>query len=193
VVRAPGFGGNAPTAGDDVLTFGPFAPGDLDEVHRVINDAAGAYKGVIPADRWHEPYMPRHELQGEIEHGVRFTCCRDGDALVGVMGVQDKGEVLLVRHAYVATARRGSGIGTALLRELTRGQEKPILVGTWKAATWAIHFYENNGFHVVPARDAEALLRRFWDIPRRQLETSVVLADEKYAGARQHLLAGGLE
>ena len=176
-----------------MLTFRPFAQADFDEVYRVINDAALAYKGVIPADRWQEPYMPRHELQGEIDEGVRFTCCFDGRDLVGVMGAQDRGKVLLVRHAYVATARRGSGIGTALLREVTRGLEKPVLIGTWKAADWAIHFYENNGFHVVPSRDAEALLRRFWNIPQRQLETSVVLADERYAGARSDLLAGALE
>jgi GNAT superfamily N-acetyltransferase len=111
---------------------------DLGDMFEIINDAASAYRGVIPADRWHEPYMPMAELRSEIADGVRFWGMSDDGRLVGVMGVQDKGEVCLIRHAYVRSAARQGGIGTALLRHLESLTDKPILIGTWAAARAAI-------------------------------------------------------
>ena len=153
---------------------------DFEEIYNIINDAAAAYKGVIPPDRWHEPYMTRDELKAQIEDGVRFSCYVDGDEIVGVMGIQDKGDVALIRHAYVRTKRRNGGIGTVLLEELIAGSTKPILIGTWKAARWAISFYEKHGFCLVDEKEKDRLLKRYWAIPDRQVETSVVLVDEKY-------------
>jgi N-acetylglutamate synthase-like GNAT family acetyltransferase len=153
---------------------------DFEDIFSIINDAATAYKGVIPLDRWHEPYMTKEELKAQIEDGVSFCCYVDGDEVVGVMGIQDKGDVELIRHAYVRTNRRNSGIGTLLLRELIKGSTKPILVGTWKAARWAISFYEKHGFCLVNEEEKDRLLKKYWTIPGRQIETSVVLVDEKY-------------
>jgi len=153
---------------------------DFEEIWAVINDAASAYKGVIPADRWHEPYMTKEELKAQISDGVRFTCYLDGNEIIGVMGIQEKEEVNLVRHAYVRTKQRNTGIGTRLLEELIRDSQKPILIGTWKAAHWAIRFYENHGFSVLDEEEKNRLLRKYWVIPDRQVETSVVLADEEY-------------
>jgi N-acetylglutamate synthase-like GNAT family acetyltransferase len=158
----------------------PATPEDFQRVYEIINDAAQAYKGIIPADRWHEPYMPQSELEEQIADGVRFTCYLEGDELLGVMGIQDKGEVNLIRHAYVSTQRRGGGIGGILLRELVEHSEKPILIGTWKAADWAIRFYEKHGFTRVSEEDKNRLLKTFWDIPERQIETSVVLRDRRF-------------
>jgi N-acetylglutamate synthase-like GNAT family acetyltransferase len=153
---------------------------DFDEIYNVINDAAMAYKGIIPPDRWHEPYMTKEELKKQIDEGVKFFCYLDENRVIGVMGIQDKIEVDLIRHAYVATSHRNRGIGTILLQELLAKSEKPILIGTWKAAHWAIKFYEKHGFHLVTEEEKERLLRRYWDIPDRQVETSVVLADNKF-------------
>jgi N-acetylglutamate synthase-like GNAT family acetyltransferase len=152
---------------------------DFQRIHEIINDAAQAYKGIIPADRWHEPYMPQTELEGQIADGVRFTCFLENDEIVGVMGIQDKGEVNLIRYAYVSTKRRGGGIGSILLRELVENSSKPILIGTWKAADWAIAFYEKHGFTPVSEEDKNRLLKTFWNIPDRQIETSVVLKDQR--------------
>jgi N-acetylglutamate synthase-like GNAT family acetyltransferase len=159
-------------------------PEDFETIYRIINDAATAYRGVIPEDRWHDPYMTRSELQEQIDDGVSFSCCCDGDEMLGVMGIQDRREVLLIRHAYVLTSRRHTGIGTTLLRELTSSVDRPVLIGTWKAATWAIEFYLKNGFHLVSEEEKEILLRKYWRIPERQIETSVVLADTRYQGPR---------
>ncbi len=153
---------------------------DFDEIYNIINDAAIAYKGIIPADRWHEPYMTKEELRKQIEDGVRFFCYPDEDKITGVMGIQDRKEVTLIRHAYVATRHRKKGIGSLLLQELTKDSKKPILIGTWKAAHWAISFYEKHGFHLVSEEEKDILLRKYWHIPTRQVETSVVLADLKY-------------
>lgn len=153
---------------------------DFDEIFDVINDAAIAYKGVIPPDRWHEPYMAREELKAQMQEGVSFSCYVEDDEIVGVMGIQEKGDVALIRHAYVRTKRRKSGIGTLLLQELTKGSTNPILIGTWKAATWAIGFYEKQGFHVVGEEESNQLLKEYWSIPDRQAHTSVVLVDGKY-------------
>jgi N-acetylglutamate synthase-like GNAT family acetyltransferase len=153
---------------------------DFDAIYTVINDAAIAYKGIIPADRWHEPYMPKEELKTQIEAGVRFSCYIDDNKIIGVMGIQDKKEVYLIRHAYVLTSQRSKGIGTLLLQDLIKDSGKPILIGTWKAADWAIRFYEKHGFSLISEEEKNRLLKTYWNIPTRQVETSVVLADANY-------------
>ncbi len=148
---------------------------DLDAIAAIINDGAQAYKGVIPEDRWKEPYMPMSELQHEIREGVEFWGYEEDGSLTGVMGMQRVEDVTLIRHAYVRTAARSRGIGTQLLRELRKAASGPVLIGTWADAVWAIRFYEKNGFEVVEPQEKERLLRRYWTIPERQIETSVVL------------------
>jgi GNAT superfamily N-acetyltransferase len=142
----------------------------------IVNAAAEAYRGVIPADRWQEPYMPLHELDGEVAAGVVFWGCEDSGELVGIMGIQPVNEVDLIRHAYVAPGNQGSGIGSALLEHLARSTTRQMLVGTWAAADWAIRFYERHGFELVSTERKNELLRTHWHIPDRQIETSVVLA-----------------
>lgn len=154
-------------------------PDDLEEIFAVINDAAQAYKGVIPEDRWGEPYMPMEELKAEIRDGIEFWCLVEEGQIVGVMGIQDKGQVTLIRHAYVRTSQRRSGIGTQLLRLLEGLTGLPILIGTWQAAHWAIRFYERNGYTAVSREETGQLLKRYWNIPERQIETSVVLVKGK--------------
>ncbi len=146
------------------------------EIFEIINDGAQAYKGIIPDDRWHEPYMPFEELRKEIEAGIVFWGLEYDGELQGVMGIQDKGEVTLIRHAYVRTRSQNRGIGTKLLRHLEKTTEKPILIGTWAAASWAISFYQRNGYTLVLGEEKDCLLRKYWSIPERQVETSVVLA-----------------
>jgi N-acetylglutamate synthase-like GNAT family acetyltransferase len=157
---------------------------DLDAMYAIINDAAQAYRGIIPADRWHDPYMTREELRHEIEDGVRFWGYEENSLLVGVMGLQDVGDVALIRHAYVTTAKRRSGIGGMLLSVLTGQSEKPLLMGTWADASWAVRFYEKHGFRLVTPEEKDRLLKKYWKIPPRQVETSVVLADTKYRNGR---------
>lgn len=164
----------------------PATAADTPRIHSIINDAAIAYKGIIPADRWHEPYMTITELEDQLADGVQFKCFVDRDEVIGVMGIQDKGEVNLIRHAYVMTQRRSGGIGSALLGDLIDSSSKPILIGTWKAAVWAIGFYEKHGFKQVSQDDKNRLLNTFWNIPERQVETSVVLADAAYSHALEH-------
>ena len=142
----------------------------------LINEAARAYQGVIPNDCWHEPYMPQEALLSDIRDGVEFWGVEQAGALVGVMGIQDKGPVALIRHAYVRTSERRGGLGTRLLHHLERLTAKPILIGTWAAATWAIRFYEKNGYTALGRDETEQLLRQFWTIPERQIATSIVLA-----------------
>ncbi len=149
---------------------------DLPAMLAIINDAAQAYRGVIPADRWHEPYMPAEELAAEIAAGVVFWGCENDGRLVGVMGLQPVQDVALIRHAYVATAARRGGIGGELLRHLIAQSDRPVLVGTWAAATWAIRFYERHGFTLVAPDEKARLLATYWSIPERQIDTSVVLA-----------------
>lgn len=153
---------------------------DFDAIYEIINDAAVAYKGVIPADRWHEPYMPAEELREQIADGVVFYGYEDGGRVVGVMGIQDKGDVNLIRHAYVRTVCRNKGIGGQLLKHLIATSDKPILIGTWKAAAWAVGFYQKHGFTLVAEEEKTRLLGKYWKIPARQVETSVVLVDENF-------------
>jgi GNAT superfamily N-acetyltransferase len=151
----------------------------------IVNDAAQAYRGVIPADRWQEPYMPADELVQEIADGVVFWVAEEEGRAVGVMGIQDKGDVALVRHAYTAPSIQRTGVGTRLLRHVESLADKPILIGTWADAWWAIEFYRRNGFTLVPNSDKDHLLRTYWSIPARQIETSVVLADERWMKSQQ--------
>jgi GNAT superfamily N-acetyltransferase len=146
------------------------------QILALVNAAAEAYRGVIPVDRWHEPYMPADELDAEIAAGVVFWGHEVEGELAGVMGIQEVRDVDLIRHAYVAPALQSRGIGGALLEHIARSATRPLLVGTWATAEWAIRFYRRHGFAPVgPERTAE-LLRAYWSIPERQIETSVVLA-----------------
>jgi N-acetylglutamate synthase-like GNAT family acetyltransferase len=162
------------------LDIRPARPEDVAAIYEIINDAAQAYEGIIPADRWHEPYMPMQELESETAKGVRFYCYWQDGRIVGAMGIQDVKDVTLIRHAYVRTAARRHGIGQALLEHLNTLTKRPVLIGTWKAATWAIRFYEKNGFSLVTDTEKNQLLRTYWTIPDRQVDTSVVLVDAKW-------------
>jgi GNAT superfamily N-acetyltransferase len=153
----------------------PCRDDELTAILAIVNAAAEAYRGVIPADRWREPYMPLGELEGEIADGVAFWGCEVDGELVGIMGIQAVRDVDLIRHAYVSPASQGRGVGGVLLEHLTRSTERRMLVGTWAAADWAIRFYRRHGFEqVAPERKTE-LLKAYWTIPDRQIETSVVL------------------
>ena len=153
-------------------------PADIPAIEAIINEAALTYRGAIPADRWHEPYMPRAQLEDEIQAGVEFWGWEEGGELAGVMGLQDVKDATLIRHAYVRTQRQGSGIGSALMRELVPKARHRLLVGTWAAAEWAIRFYQRHGFRLVTAAEKDKLLDTYWSIPQRQRETSVVLVHE---------------
>ena len=149
---------------------------DFDAVWRVINDAAHAYHGVIPNDRWKDPYMPAAELRAAIQSGVRFYGWIENHNILGVMGLQVIQNTTLIRHSYVLTAHQRRGIGGKLLNHLVRlAKTSDILVGTWADATWAIRFYQKHGFRLVSTQEKTHLLRTYWDIPARQIETSVVL------------------
>lgn len=152
---------------------------DTELIYEIINDASQAYKGIIPDDRYHEPYMTIEELENELNDGVIFWGFEKDEKLLGVMGIQDREEVSLIRHAYVRTNQRKSGIGTKLLSHLIQMTEKPILIGTWDSAKWAINFYIKNGFQLVSEEEKIRLLNKYWNIPQRQIETSVVLCDRK--------------
>ena len=153
---------------------------DFEALYEIINDAAQAYKGVIPADRWHVPYMGEEQLRREIQQGVEFWGEEEEDKLLGVMGLQNVQDVTLIRHAYVRTGRRRSGLGGKLLRFLLGQTAKPVLIGTWAAATWAVSFYQKHGFIRVSEKEKNFLLKKYWTIPERQVETSVVLADARW-------------
>jgi len=150
---------------------------DLKEICDIINDAAIAYKGIIPVDRWKEPYMSEEELQKQIDEDVQFWCWKENGEMMGVMGIQYKEDVTLIRHAYVQSVHRNKGIGSKLLAHLSSIADTPVLIGTWTAATWAIDFYKKHGFRLLSKKETEILLRKYWTIPDRQIETSVVLAN----------------
>jgi GNAT superfamily N-acetyltransferase len=154
----------------------PCRDDEREAILAIINAAAEAYRGAIPADRWHEPYMESSELEREIDAGVRFWGAEADGELVGVMGVQQVGDVDLIRHAYVLPDRQRGGVGAALLAHLRDMSSRRMLVGTWAAADWAIRFYRRHGFELVSPERKDALLRTYWAIPDRQVATSVVLA-----------------
>jgi len=161
------------------------ANNDFEAIYSIINDAAEAYKGVIAEDCWEVPYMSREELKSEIGAGVVFWGYEENGQLLGVMGIQHIGDVTLFRHAYVRTARRNQGIGSKLLSELRSQIERPVLIGTWAKAVWAVRFYQKHGFKLVTPQEKDRLLKKYWSIPARQIETSVVLADHKWFALRK--------
>lgn len=166
-------------------------PTDADDMLAIINAAAEAYRGVIPADRWHDPYMSDDELATEMADGVTFSGYEANGRLVGVMGVQRRHNVDLVRHAYVLPRWQGHGIGARLLRHLCGNAERPILIGTWAAADWAIRFYERHGFVRVARDDIAPLLWTYWNVPDRQVATSIVLASPPLVADAAHQLIAG--
>ncbi len=152
---------------------------DFTSIYKTINEAAQVYKGVIPEDRWKEPYMQKSELCEEISLGVQFYGWITDNALAGVMGIQALNDVTLIRHSYIRPGYQRMGIGTTLLQHLIELASTPrILVGTWNDATWAIRFYEKNGFRRLLREESNKLLRQYWSIPERQVETSIVLTLE---------------
>jgi len=153
---------------------------DFELIWVIINDGAEAYRGTIPEDRWTEPYMSREKLQHEIDDDVVFWGYQDSGTLIGVMGIQHVQDVTLIRHAYVRTGSQKQGVGSRLLSHLRELTKDPVLIGTWADAVWAIRFYERHGFQVVSAEEKDRLLKKYWKIPERQIETSVVLADSKW-------------
>jgi GNAT superfamily N-acetyltransferase len=157
----------------------PCSPDDLPALEAIVNEAATAYRGVIPDDCWHEPYMTRAELVDEIAQGVAFSGFEASGRLAGVMGLQRVRDATLIRHAYVRTGDQGRGIGARLLLDLAAPVEGPLLVGTWAAAAWAIRFYERHGFRRVRPGEKDRLLEAYWRIPSRQREVSVVLRRER--------------
>jgi N-acetylglutamate synthase-like GNAT family acetyltransferase len=150
---------------------------DFEAIWAIINDGAQAYKGVIPGDRWTEPYMSSEKLRHEIDEGVVFWGYEEAGTLAGVMGLQQVQDVTLIRHAYVRGSSQKRGIGGHLLDHLRGMASRPVLIGTWADAVWAIRFYERYGFQMVGPQEKDRLLKKYWSIPERQVETSVVLAD----------------
>jgi GNAT superfamily N-acetyltransferase len=160
-------------------------PRDFESIWAIINDGAQAYKGIIPADRWTEPYMSREKLRHEIDDGVIFWGYEDARTLVAVMGIQQVQDVTLIRHAYVRTTSQKQGLGALLLSHLRNMADNPVLIGTWADAAWAIRFYERYGFQVVAPDEKQRLLKKYWTVPDRQIETSVVLADPMWRELQQ--------
>jgi GNAT superfamily N-acetyltransferase len=158
---------------------------DFDEIWTIVNDGAQAYRGVIPADRWEDPYMSRAKLLHEIDNGVVFSAFEQAGALAGVMGLQKVQDVTLIRHAYVRTASQKQGIGAALLAHLRQLTGDPVLIGTWADALWAIRFYQHHDFAIVSSEEKNILLKKYWSIPHRQVETSIVLADQRWRQLQQ--------
>jgi GNAT superfamily N-acetyltransferase len=155
-------------------------PSVITPILNIVNEAAEAYKGIIPEDRWKEPYMSNEELREEIASGVKFYGWIENDILVAVMGIQLVNDVTLIRHAYVLSSHQRRGIGEKLLRHLLKMvRTSEVLVGTWEAAYWAIRFYEKHGFKLVTKKETDQLLLKYWNIPKRQIETSVVLRFDK--------------
>jgi N-acetylglutamate synthase-like GNAT family acetyltransferase len=159
---------------------------DFETIYSIINEAATAYKGVIPEDRWKMPYMAEDELKHEIDAGVVFWGFEEDSRLTGIMGIQHVQDVTLIRHAYVRPKKQRRGIGNKLLWELCKNCDRPILIGTWADATWAIRFYEKHGFKRVGEQEKNRLLEKYWSIPARQVVASVVLADRKWFDLAYH-------
>ena len=169
-----------------ILAVSACTESDAPVIFEIINQSAMAYKGAIPADQWHEPYMPRSELDAELARGVRFYGCRSAGELIGVMGIEPVKDVTLIRHAYVRPEYRRAGIGGMLLTFLRRLTHRPVLIGTWKAATWAIRFYEKNGFVLVGEDERKRLLEKYWTVPEKQKNVAVVLADSEWQRRGAH-------
>lgn len=173
-------------------TIRPCDERDVPDILRIINAAAAAYRGMIPADCWHDPYMPLEELRAEIAAGVRFIGYEPAGMLAGVMGVQQVRNVRLIRHAYVLPEWQGHGVGSTLLGHLRGSDDRPTLIGTWAAANWAIRFYERHGFALVPREAIAPLLHAYWSVSRRQIETSIVLASPALSSSdAARLIAAG--
>ena len=153
---------------------------DFSLIHEVINDGACAYRDVIPADCWHEPYMSKEELLQEIDNGIEFWISDSPKEINGVMGIQDKIDVCLIRHAYVRTNAQRDGVGSELLKHIEKLTEKPILIGTWAAASWAIQFYQKHRYQLIEKSETPDLLDKYWGVPKRQVETSVILAHARW-------------
>jgi GNAT superfamily N-acetyltransferase len=165
----------------------PCRPHEFDTIWTIINDGARAYNGVVPADCLNDPYMTKSELEHEMRDGVVFWGYENSGELIGVMGIQELGEVTLIRHAYVRTSAQGQGIGGKLLSHLRERANRPLLIGTWADAKWAIGFYEKHGFELLSPEQKDELLPRYWKIPKRQAETSVVLASPEWLNAQSTL------
>lgn len=153
----------------------PCSSSDRPRILEIINEAAQRYRGAIPDDCFHEPYMSMEEFEAELKAGVEFWGVGNGGSLVGVMGIQPVQDVILIRHAYVAREAQGRGIGSRLLLHLLERADRPVLIGTWAAAAWAISFYRKHGFELVSPDETRHLLRTYWTVPPRQAEVSVVL------------------
>lgn len=158
---------------------------DFETICSIINEAAQVYKGVIPQDCWKEPYVSKEELQHEIDEGIVFWGYEEEGQLVGAMGIQNVQDVTLIRHAYVHPARQNRGVGGKLLSHLCRQTTRPVLIGTWADAVWAVRFYEKYGFRLVSSEEKDQLLKKYWSIPKRQIETSVVLVNRKWFDSHQ--------
>ena len=187
--EAAGQAGPTPAPEPAPAAYPRIRPLKSEEIQRalaIINQAALAYKGVIPADCWHEPYMPEAEFRAEMAAGVNFWAYENEGRILGVMGRQDLVRVTLIRHAYVDPAAQRQGVGARLLNDLLADIPHPVLVGTWAAAWWAIRFYEKHGFRLVTQEEKDRLLRTYWTISPRQVETSVVLADPKWLASGVH-------
>lgn len=154
--------------------------GDLPAIHEIINDAASAYKGVIPASFTRGEYMTEKYLKDELRSGVKFFCYTRRGRPLGVMGIQDVRDVTLIRHAYVRTSARRQGIGGKLLKYLLGRAKKPVLIGTWRAAKWAVDFYKGYGFTVIEGAGKNRLLKKYWDISKKHMDSSVVLAGREW-------------
>jgi N-acetylglutamate synthase-like GNAT family acetyltransferase len=163
------------------FTLRPCNQDDIHAIWTIINDGASAYRGAIPEDCLHDPYMTADELNHEIASGVHFWGCEHDGSLIGVMGSQDVADVTLIRHAYVRTDYHKQGVGAELLARLRSRASRPVLIGTWADAHWAIRFYQRRGFRQVTPQEKERLLRKYWQIPTRQIETSVVLTDQHFS------------
>lgn len=155
-------------------------PADFNAMLAIINDAAMAYRGVIPEDCWRDPYMQAGDLTREMAADIRFAGYEHAGTLIGVTGTQPVQDVTLIRHAYVSTRAQRQGVGAALLQHLRARTDRPILIGTWAAAKWAIRFYEKQGFRVIEGAKKNALLKKYWTVPDRQIDASVVLADARW-------------
>ena len=149
---------------------------DTSKILNIINDASLRYKGIIPENCWHEPYMSEQELIDEFNNKIHMFGYHKNNKLIGVIGVQEVKDVILIRHAYTLTAYQGKGTGSALLKYLLKkNQNSRILVGTWRHATWAVRFYEKFGFVLHAKEQSALLLKKYWKIPSKQIENSVVL------------------